>query len=987
MTETNQDPAAAVQTENKSAVAKREEMVLRFWQKNSVFQKSQDQRQGAEAYVIYDGPPTANALPPLHTITPMSFKDATGRFQAMHGKYVRRQLGWDTHGLPVEVQVEKAKGLGGKKDILALVLGDESASIAAFNEACRTSVWEYKQAWDQFVPRTGYWADTENPYITYDTNYVEGVWSVFKRVWEKQTPRGDSLVYKDYKVLPYCPRCGTGLSAAELALEYQDDKDVAVYVIFPWVTRPERSFVAWTTTPWTLPGNVALALGAEITYAVIKTIGKTGQMQELILAKDRLGILTEDYVVIEEILGKDLLGIQYQPLFEDCIDRSLGGNAFITVAADFVTDTDGSGVVHTACMYGDDDFQLAKKADLCMQHTVDLNGVFMEHVPDFAGMYVHDALGPILTSLQEKNRLLKKESITHSYPHCWRCKTKLLYYAKESWYIAMSQLREQLVAANTAVEWIPEHIQTGRFGGFIAEARDWAVSRERYWGTPMPVWTSTEGKHLCVGSIAELRELAENPELIPENFDPHRPFVDQIVLVKGGHKYYREPYVLDVWFDSGAMPYASGREAQSEFPADFIAEAIDQTRGWMYTLMALGVILHNKAPYKRVICMGHLVDEQGRKMSKSIGNVLVPQEVFDEVGADAVRWFIYTVNSPGESKAISLKELHGAYRRGLALIENMYQFLATYAPLNNFTPPTDFALTLQQPDLGLTELDRWVLARTNNDQALVTQYMHAGDMMRAGRTLESLIADCSTWYLRRSRKRTDKAFFTTLHAVLRQITMLAAPLAPFLTEYMWQGLRTGNDPQSVHLADWPGQIWTSETDDATLAIMEEVRAYVELGLRARAEMKQKIRQPLAVAVLLGEAANQFTADHHEILIDELNVLTVVTDGDTDGYSSATDSVRTVALDPVITSALEQAGFVRELTRQIQNMRKTSGLQPGQVVHLVIGPDWHAQLAPLFDAYPQITMDCFLKVGETTWEHLGAEEIKVNGQTIPISLVA
>ncbi|MBU6389764.1 isoleucine--tRNA ligase, partial [Patescibacteria group bacterium] len=557
-----------------------EEEILAFWRAEKIFEKSLAKNQDGEPYIIYDGPPTANAKPPLHTIVPMSFKDLVGRYQTMKGRYVPRQAGWDTHGLPVEVQVEKALGLSGKKEILNLVPGDPNASIAKFNEICRTSVWEYKQEWDKFVPRVGYWMDIDHPYITYQPEYVEKEWGVFKRIWDK------GMVYKGYKVLPYCPRCGTGLSSAEVAQEYHDTKDVSVYVAFPLVDQPRRSLLAWTTTPWTLPGNVALAVGKGIEYVVIRQADGA----EYILAKARLEIVEGDYEIVEELKGEQLLGRQYQPPYPEVLaDRTEPKH--LVVAADFVTTEDGTGIVHTAVMYGEDDFQLGQQLGLPMKHSVGLDGRFLDNVPEFAGLYVRDALVPILKSLQEKNRLYKKQTITHSYPYCWRCKTPLIYYAKDSWYIAMSKLRGELLNSNETVAWYPEHIKEGRFGDFIREARDWAISRERFWGTPLPIWVSVSGKMLCVGSFAELKQLAKDPDLVGEEFDPHRPTVDAIILVKDGEEYVREPVVMDVWFDSGSMPYASGRDQKGQFPADYIAEAVDQTRGWFNSLLAIGTIV------------------------------------------------------------------------------------------------------------------------------------------------------------------------------------------------------------------------------------------------------------------------------------------------------------------------------------------------------------------------------------------------------------
>lgn len=947
-------------------VHEQEEVILRFWQEHHIFAKSQEQTKNGEPYVIYDGPPTANAKPPLHTIVPMSFKDLAGRFQTMKGRFVRRQAGWDTHGLPVEVQVEKALGLTSKKEVLSIVSGDETASIRSFNETCRKSVWEFKQEWDRFVPRVGYWVDTEDPYITYDPSYVEGVWGVFKKIWDK------GLVYKDYKVVPYCPRCGTGLSAAEVAQEYQDIRDVSVYIRFPLLDTPGRAFLAWTTTPWTLPGNVGLAVGPDIEYVVVRQEEESGE-QEYILAKSRLSILKGDYVILNELKGADLVGLQYMPPFPGLFEDHTGPKHEVIVA-DFVTTEDGTGIVHTAVMYGEDDFRVGKAAGLPMKHTVDLSGHFLPEIPEVGGLYVRDALGPILTYLQSKNALYAKQTITHSYPHCWRCKTPLVYYAKDSWYVAMSKLRGDLVTSNKAVNWVPDHIKEGRFGDFIREARDWAVSRERFWGSPMPVWTSENGDYLCVGSFAELKAFAKDPQAVGESFDPHRPVVDEITLIKDGVEYRREPVVLDVWFDSGAMPFASGRFAKGEFPADYIAEAIDQTRGWFNSLNNIGTILEGRAPYKTVVCMGHLVDEQGKKMSKSGPNALVPSTVFEQVGVDAIRWFLYTVNSPGEAKAFSIKEIQVGYRKSILLVQNMLNYWLTYANLVQYQIE-------DVKNAEITWLDRWVLELEKSVVQRVTSQLDEYDFMRAGRTLEGYINDLSTWYLRRSRKREDMAFYTVLRHVLLTLSKLMAPFVPFAAENVYQALRSPKGAFSVHLASWP----TAEVaDQKVLDEMTAVRQAVEIGLSVRSAEKMKVRQPLAKAVVEGLSLQE---EAKQILADELNVLEVASVKAIDpGYVIGQYGQISVGLDTVLTEELIEAGLARELLRQIQQMRKNQGLQPGQTVTLLAGPYQRSLLEPLFAKYTWLCSDAFLTIDpEVTWSVEGNEEVSLNDQKVTLSL--
>ncbi len=948
----------------------KEEDLLRFWKEKGIIGKARSRNAGAKPFVFYDGPPTANAKPALHHAEPSAFKDAACRYKVMQGFEVLRQPGWDTHGLPVEVQVEKALGLSSKKDVLNLVPGDESASIAKFNTACSESVWQYIQDWNRFIDRVARWDDLDSAYATNQTSYIEGVWSVFKQIWDKD------LVFKDYKVVPYCPRCGTGLSAAELAMEYQDVKDVSVFVTFPWIDQPNRSFIAWTTTPWTLPGHVALALGADITYVVIR-LGE----RELVLAKDRLEIVEGDYVILEEKLGKDLVGIRYEPLFPGVLDTA-EGEKFVSVLADFVTTTDGSGIVHTACMYGEDDFVLGKSLGLARQHTVDLTGAFLPEVTEFSGMNVRDALVPILKSLTEKGKLFKKQTITHSYPHCWRCKTPLIYYAKDSWYIRMSSKREELKKSNAAVEWIPSHIKEGRFGDFIREARDWAVSRERFWGTPLPIWKSETGKVLCIGSLEELRSLAKSPAEIGESFDPHRPHIDNVVLVHDGEEYAHEPYVLDVWFDSGAMPFASGRVANNQFPADFIAEAIDQTRGWFYSLMAISTLLKGESAYKRVICMGHLVDGDGRKMSKSVGNVIEPMGAFAEAGADAVRWFIFTVNAPGDTKAVSIVDVQAAFRRIAVPLWNMLNYLVTYANLAQVDARAVTSAELSAADLTL--LDRWALSQQDALVARVTKHLDALDFLRAGREIEEHIVELSTWYLRRSRRRDDKAFFLTLHTLLKRVSLLMAPIAPFMSENIFQQLRSDSDAESVHLAEWPASyaMVNPEIDTA----MQNVRAAVELGLAVRAQEKQKTRQPLATAQVVGTPPLE--GELLEILKDELNVESVEFVAEVEvGYPSKTEGGVTVALDVTLTPDLQEKGEARELLRQLQNLRKQSGLQPGQMATLLFGPAHHEYLKELLQKYPSILTDGFFQVTDETWQQMGDTDITISGMTVQVSVRA
>jgi isoleucyl-tRNA synthetase len=898
--------------------------VLEYWKEAGTHRKQSEANAKGELFTVYDGPPTANANPGIHHMLPTAFKDAAMRYHALRGKRVQRQLGWDTHGLPVEVQVEKAMGLRGKMDVLQLDPTSESRSIEKFNAACKDSVWTAKEAWDTFLHRLGRWSDGE-PYITYDPSYVDGVWGVVKQIYDK------GLVYKDYKVVPHCPRCGTSLSSAEVAQGYIDVVDTSVFAKFAIEGYEKRFLLAWTTTPWTLPGNVGLAVGESISYSLVSHEG-----EELVLADALVEqVLGSDAHVIQHFKGSDLVGLKYKPLFAGVMDNQ-EGRRYEVVAADFVTTTDGTGIVHTACMYGEDDYRLGKELGLTMVHTVDQSGVFMAHTP-FAGMTVFEATPNILAALESTGSLLKQQQYEHSYPHCWRCKTPLLYYAKDSWYIAVSTLREKLIAANAVVQWIPDHIREGRFGDFIAEARDWAISRERFWGTPLPIWRSEQGSVLCVGSRAELAALTGSEQLT----DPHRPYVDDVVITHNGETYHREPYVLDVWLDSGAMPWASGQAAKGNFPADYIAEAVDQTRGWFYSLLVLGTILEDRSPYKAVTCMGHYLDTEGRKMSKSLGNILKPFEVFDQVGADAGRWYSYTVNAPGESKAIGVDEVRQTARKVFVPLWNMASYLNTHragAESVEYTPLATQAVT--------HALDVWLQSYHADVVTKVTAAYDAFDFTRAGRLMEQYITELSTWYLRRSRKRTDSGFSPVFHAALCELLVMMAPLSPMITESLFLALRDDSQPESVHLCPWPTP---STVDDKVLQSMNAARIAVELGLQARASAGIKLRQPLAAAYLQGMTVS---VDLGEQIAEELNVLEIRYEAFESSYTATNGGV-SIALDCELTDELRTAGYLRDLSRHLQQMRKQVGLQPGEMARLLVEPSDAPRLEALLAHDPEM----------------------------------
>lgn len=873
--------------------------VLSFWEQEKIFEKTVSGREGAPRFVFYDGPPTANGKPGMHHAISRYLKDIFPRFKTMQGYTVERKAGWDTHGLPVEIGVEKALGFAGKADI-------EKFGVAEFNAKAKESVWEYKGLWEQFTQRMGYWLDLENPYITYDPKYIESVWWILKQVWDKD------LIYLGHRVSPWCPRCGTVLSSHELAQGYQKDKDTSVYVKFAVKGQDNTFILAWTTTPWTLPGNVALAVSPDIDY-----VGVEAEGQKLILAQALVEkVLGEGANIVASYKGSDLMGWEYEPLFPGAI--STDKKAWYVVPADFVTTEDGTGVVHTAVMYGEDDYNLGVALDLPRVHTVDKEGKFLASVSKWAGKFVKskEVEEGIVEDLRGRGLLLKTLEYEHEYPHCWRCETPLIYYATDSWFIKMSQLREKLMANNQTVNWVPDHLKEGRFGEWLKEAKDWAISRARYWGTPLPFWQSEDGETIVVGSYEELRSLAKNPELIGEDFDPHRPTVDGIVLVKDGKEYTRVPEILDVWFDSGAMPFAQWHypfenkervDAGLSFPADYIAEGIDQTRGWFYTMLAISTLLDKGAPYKNVMVNGHIMDKNGKKMSKSKGNVVDPWEMFDKYGSDVLRWYLMTINQPILPKNFDEQGMVQVVRRFVLTLWNTYSFFVMYANIDGFAPEN--AATEASENI----LDKWVIARKDELVATVTKNLEEYDPMAACLAIEGFVNDLSNWYVRRSRRRfwdkgeadaiDKKHAYTTLYNVLSDTVKLMGPLMPFLSEAIYQNIKRNGEPESIHLASWPA---VATVDEAVLAEMKTLRELVELGLNLREQAGIKVRQPLAS---FSTSQATLNADLVEILKDELNVKNVVL--------GASDN----ALDTNINDELRVEGYARELIRGIQILRK------------------------------------------------------------------
>ena len=1093
----------------KSSSAAREEKVLEFWKENSVFEKSLEKSSPKGDFIFYEGPPTANGKPGIHHLEARSFKDAIPRYKTMQGFHVRRKGGWDTHGLPVELQVEKALGLNSKKAI-------EEYGIAKFNDECKKSVWQFLDVWQEFTDRIGFWVDMKNPYVTYHNDYIESVWNVVKKVNER------NLLYKDYKVVPWCPRCGTALSSHELAQGYQDDKDLSVTAKFKIVGQDNTYILAWTTTPWTLPGNVALAVGADIDYVKVK---KDNEI--LVLAESRVSILPEGYEIVEKIKGSELVGLEYEPLYlylkENIIDSQKENlkKAFKVYAAGFVTTTDGTGVVHTAVMYGADDFELGTALGLPKQHMVNLDGTFVSYADFLAGRFVKDeeVAVDIIKDLAHRGLLFKKEKYEHSYPHCWRCKTPLIYYARDSWYIRMStpEIKDAMIAENKKINWEPAYIRDGRFGEWLGDIKDWAISRERYWGTPLPIWQTNDGNIEVVGGIDELKEktqksgnkyfamrhgygqhmeqgvvssldhdsyhltedgknevaksahtlhdhhitkifcsplirtsetarivaghLGMNPEDIivdnrlreydfgewdgkpfadyvkyrethalnytekigdtslcevknrfaeflyeientyqnenilivthgiffetvpavveganckraleilfdlfknnriqpaqvrefkfvplPHNanyeLDIHRPYIDEVTLLdSNGNKMTRVKEVMDVWFDSGAMPFAQDhypfestlRAGHSQvkdiaYPADYICEAIDQTRGWFYTLHAVGTLMGKGLAYKNVICLGHILDDKGKKMSKSLGNIVDPWTMIEKYGVDTLRLWMYSVNQPGESKNFDEKTVAELHNKVFNLLYNVLAFYELYRDSELENSHEEFVST--------NVLDQWIVARLNQLIELATTNLDNFKVLEPVRAMREFVDDLSTWYVRRSRDRIkdgDKEAKQTLYVVLKNFAKILAPFAPFAAEDIWQKLKNDSDAESVHLVEWPV---AQETNSQIILAMQNTRDFCTAGHMLRQKSGVPVRQPLSFLFVPEMIPESFA----EIIKDELNVKEIQK-GDE------------LSLDTVITPELKLEGNYRELVRAVQDLRKKSGLTPSEVILL------------------------------------------------------
>ena len=980
----------------------REREVEKFWRENHIFEKSIEDRKDAPTYMFYDGPPTANGKPHIgHALTRV-IKDMIPRYRTMKGYKVPRKAGWDTHGLPVEIEVEKELGINGKEQI-------ENYGVAPFIEKCKESVWKYKGMWEEFSDVIGFWADMNDPYVTYHDSYIESEWWALKQIWDK------GLLYKGFKVVPYCPRCGTPLSSHEVAQGYKDVKERSAIVRFKKKDE-DVYFLAWTTTPWTLPSNVALCVNPDEDYSKVKQGDYTYILASALVET----VLKEDYTVLETYKGKELEGIEYEPLWGGL---NVKGKAWFVVCDSYVTLTDGTGIVHIAPAFGEDDSRIGRNYDLPFVQLVDAQGNLTKETK-WEGVFVKDADKLVLKDLDENGKLFDAPVFEHSYPHCWRCNTPLIYYARESWYIKMTAVKEDIIRNNNTINWIPESIGKGRFGDWLENIQDWAVSRNRYWGTPLNVWICECGHMHSIGSIEELKSMSKN---CPENIELHRPYIDAVTITcpECGKEMKRTPEVLDAWFDSGSMPFAqhhypfeNHEKFEAQFPADFISEAVDQTRGWFYSLLAISTLIFNKAPYKNVIVMGHVQDEDGQKMSKSKGNAVDPMEALNKFGADAIRWYFYVNSAPWLPNRFHDKAVEEGQRKFLGTLWNTYAFYVLYADIDSFDP-TKYSLEYDK----LSVMDKWLLSKLNTLVKTVDDYLNNYKITETARALQGFTDDMSNWYVRRCRERfwakgmeQDKVnAYMTLYTALITLSKIAAPMIPFMTEEIYQNLVRSvdkNAPESIHLTDFPAV--NEDFIDKDLEVsMDEVLDIVVLGRAARNSANIKNRQPIGNMYVKAETV--LDPFYVEIIEDELNVKAVEfkddveefvsysfkpqlktvgpkygkllgkikealasldghaamkslnetgsVDFDFDGekvslgredllietaknddFVTEADNKTTVVLDIRLDEALIEEGFVRELISKIQTMRKEAGFEV--VDHIVLSQTGNERIAEI-----------------------------------------
>ncbi|MGB9787243.1 MAG: isoleucine--tRNA ligase [Dictyoglomus turgidum] len=897
-----------------------EEEILKFWKDNDTFKKSLEIRKGSPRFNFYEGPPTANGKPHAGHVLPRIYKDLFPRYKTMQGYYVPRKAGWDTHGLPVELEVEKELGLNSKQDI-------EKYGVEEFNKKCKESVFRYEREWRRFTERIGFWIDMDNPYITLSNDYIESVWWLIKKIWEK------GLLYKGYKIVPWCPRCETALSDHEVAQGYKETEDPSIFVKFRVKAQENTYFLAWTTTPWTLISNVALAVHPEEEYVKVKH-----NNEYYILAEKRLPYIFEEgtYEIVEKKKGKEIEKAYYEPLFTFLpVDK----DAYYVVLGDFVTLEDGTGIVHIAPAFGDEDFQLGKKYDLPFLQPVDQNGKFIKEIKPWAGMFIKKADPLIIEYLKERNLLLKEEKYTHTYPFCWRCDTPLIYYARSSWYIKTTAIKEDLLNNNRKINWYPEHIKEGRFGNWLANNIDWALSRERYWGTPLPIWVCDScGHEECIGSYEELG-ITDT-----KNFDPHKPYIDQITLKcpKCGGTMHRVPEVIDCWFDSGAMPVAqwhypfeNQEEFKASFPADFICEAIDQTRGWFYSLLAISTLVFNEPAYKNVLVTELVLDEKGEKMSKHKGNVVDPWIILNKYGADALRWYIFTVSPPWVPLRFAPDAVNEALKKFLLTLWNTVSFFSIYAEIDGFDPNSHFVPFNELEDHS----DKWIISRLNSLIVKVKNDMENFNATQAARSIQSfVIDDLSNWYIRLNRERFWKSekdkdkwtAYTVTYTVIKELSKLIAPFIPFTAEKIYQEIvrvAEKNSPESVHLCDYPEE--AKELIDTTLEEnMEIIKEIVTAGRMLRNQANIKIRQPLSkIWIKVDPKLEKDIEALKKYVQQELNVEEVIMGSaeSKEGVLYHKEDAFEIELDTKLTEELLNKGILRELEHKIQMLRKEAKL--------------------------------------------------------------
>lgn len=851
-----------------------EKSILEFWEQNKIFEKSIETRNPEKHFTFYEGPPTANGRPGIHHVMARTIKDIVCRYKTLQGYRVNRKAGWDTHGLPVEIEVEKELGIKTKDEIVLY-------GVEKFNQACKNSVFTYLKDWNELTRRIGYWINLDDAYITCTNEYIESVWWSLKRFFD------EGYIYKGFKIQPYCTRCETPLSSHELSLGYQDVKDPSIYVAVKIKNQPDTYFLVWTTTPWTLISNVALAVNKDVDYVKVKLLDENKNPYYLILAEARIVVLPQGYEVVEKYKGQDLLGWEYERLFDYVpVDKK----AFYVIDGDFVTTEDGSGIVHIAPAFGEDDYQVGKKYELPLINPVDKSGRFHEVVTDFKSMHVKEADAHIIQNLKSRKLLFKKETIEHSYPHCWRCKSPLLYYARESWYISTTKYVNMMIELNKQINWYPPEVGKGRFGNWLEENKDWALSRDRFWGTPLPIWISEDGDMFAVGSIEELKSgyfLTDDGKKIPvselTDLDLHKPYVDKIIFEKNGKVYRRTPELIDVWYDSGSMPFAQfhypfeNKETfENNYPADFIAEGIDQTRGWFYSLHAIGTFLFKKPAYKNVIVNELILDKEGKKMSKSLGNTVDPFEIVEKYGADTTRWYLISNSPPWKATLFNEEDLIEVQRKFFGTLINTYAFFALYANLDGFKYEEAEIPFEQRP-----EIDKWILSALNLLIKQVKEYFDDYDLTKAARAISDFtIEQLSNWYVRRNRRRfwksemnADKiSAYQTLYHCLVTVAKLSSPIAPFISEEIYRCLNTvtKKEPyESVHLSLYPE---IGPIDEQLLHKMEVAQKIVSIVRSIRSKNNLKVRQPLQKMLVVVKKEDQESIRQMEqVILDEVNV--------------------------------------------------------------------------------------------------------------------